>query len=249
MKKTIKLRYHKKKRINISFEVFRESLDSKKTETKKEKTIIDKNYNKIFCIGFNKTATTSLAKTLDIFGFKMGNQNIAELLSEEVSKKMYEKFIKYCKTADAFQDIPFMFPEVYKVLDKTFPNSKFILTTRDNKEEWYDSLKRFHTKKFSKNKQSLPTEEDLVKTTYIYEGWVLDIKKMFWEYPKVPLYDKETYQNMYESHNKEVINYFKERSKDFIVLNLKQTQDFDKLCNFLNVKNPIITAFPWENKT
>ena len=35
--------------------------------------IIERDYDKVFVIGFNKTGTTTLKKVLGLFGFKVGN--------------------------------------------------------------------------------------------------------------------------------------------------------------------------------
>ena len=44
----------------------------------------DKTYSKVFCIGFNKTGTTSVEVALRNFGFKIGEQKVAEVLADEV---------------------------------------------------------------------------------------------------------------------------------------------------------------------
>src|SRR5207244_3918052 len=104
---------------------------SRKTSTKMEKhksVISNKDYDKVFGIGFNKTGTTSLEKLLRKFGFTIGNQAAAETLAEEwLHHKRIDRIIRFCHTADAFEDIPFTFPDIYRELDQAFPNSKFIL--------------------------------------------------------------------------------------------------------------------------
>lgn len=244
MKKYLNINYLLKKYLNINIETFKQS---KVTEEKKE-VIINKTYNKIFCIGFNKTGTTSLEKTLLTLGFEMGDQRFAETISTDVSQGCYDKLVKLCQSAEAFQDVPFMFRDVYKFLDQEFPNSKFILTVRNNKEEWFDSLVRFHAKLFSSDKSKPPTEEDLANSNYVYKGWLLDMKEHVWGYPKIPLYDKKCYQEKYETHNEAVQQYFKDRTNDLLVLNLKDSFGFEKLIKFLNIKTNL-NSFPWENKT
>ena len=111
---------------------------------------------KIFCIGCNKTGTTSLERELIELGYILGDQRQAELLYDaHYFKKNFGPIIEYCRTAEAFQDAPFSCPETYKYLDKAFPNSKFILSVRDDPEQWYRSLTEFHAKSFNEGK--LPT--------------------------------------------------------------------------------------------
>lgn len=209
----------------------------------------EKRYNKIFVIGFNKTGTTTLRITLEIFGFKVGNQAVAEILGIEWAGVGYpDKIIRYCKTADAFQDNPFSKPNLYKYLDLAYPGSKFILTKRDNAEQWFDSLIRFNIKMFSSDSKQLPTEKDLAKASYRYEGMALDYIKAFYNYPEKPLFHKPTYIEMYERHLIDVRNYFQGRSNDFIEINVARESDLNLLANFLNVKTNM-KKFPWINKT
>jgi len=210
-------------------------------------TTIEKTYNKVFAIGLGKTGTSSLAKFFQTVGLKLGNQTIGELLTEEVADGKLERLFKLCETADAFQDLPFMM-DVYQELDLKFPNSKFILTERDSPEQWYRSLTQFHTKKFSSDKDSLPTKEDLAKSHYLYKGWALESFGWFWDYPNVALYDEEYYKEKYSDYNASVSKYFLGRENDFIRINVSKQNDFGVLCDFLNIKTEM-TALPWENKT
>lgn len=109
-----------------------------------------KNYNKqkIFCVGRNKTGTTSLTKAFEDLGFVVGNQRTAERMLHHYKNRDFKPIIKYCKSAQVFQDFPFSYPETYKHLDKAYPNSKFILTIRDSADQWYNSVTKFHAKMF-----------------------------------------------------------------------------------------------------
>jgi len=111
---------------------------------------------KIFCIGRNKTGTTSMAAIFRLLKITVGYQRKAELLAKKVLEGDYREFFKYVKYEGvAFQDIPFSLPHIYKVLDENFPNSKFILTIRDSPEVWYNSLTKYHANIFGNGKESL----------------------------------------------------------------------------------------------
>lgn len=125
---------------------------------------------KIFCVGFNKTGTTSLKKEMEDLGFAVGNQRKAELLFDDWVKRDFRRLKKYCYTAQFFQDAPFSFPYTFIALDQFFPKSKFILTIRDSSEQWYNSLINFHGKKWG-NGNIPPTAEDLKRAVYIYKGF------------------------------------------------------------------------------
>lgn len=208
-----------------------------------------KKYNKIFCIGSNKTGTTSLEKLLTLFGFEIGNQPVGEVLSLDwLMNKNPERIIRYCYTADAFQDAPFSYPKLYKELDKAFPDSKFIMTVRNNPDEWFKSLVRFHTTAFSSDTTRPPNKDDLANATYRYKGYVLEILSLLYDYPKTPLYEESIYKKYYIADNDEKRSYFKDRPNDFIEINLANKDDFGRLRDFLDIETNI-NGFPWLNKS
>jgi len=88
--------------------------------------------HKVFCIGANKTGTTSLAMFFRSINYKVGNQEEGELLLKEWSIRNFGPIIELAKTADFFQDIPFSCPYTYQALDMAFPAAKFILSVRDS---------------------------------------------------------------------------------------------------------------------
>ena len=90
--------------------------------------------NKVFVIGSNKTGTTSLGAALNNLGYQLGNQLEAEMLIDDWAKRDFRRIIKYCRTADAFQDIPFSLNFTFQAVDAAFPGSKFILSVRDDAE-------------------------------------------------------------------------------------------------------------------
>lgn len=65
---------------------------------------------KIFCIGRHKTGTTSLAQEFEMLDFVVGDQRAGELLLEDWVKRDFKRIIKYCYTAQVFQDTPFALP-------------------------------------------------------------------------------------------------------------------------------------------
>lgn len=193
-----------------------------------------KKNRKIFCIGMNKTGTTSIESALKSFGFKLGAQPTAELLMDDWVKRDFSKIIKYCKKSEAFQDIPFNLDYTYIVLDYAFPKSKFILTVRNSSKEWYESLTRFHTKLIGKNR--LPIPEDLKNFEYRKKGWIWECHKYIFGIDENTLYDKNIYMKYYENYNSEVLRYFKYRQDDLLVVSLSDPDSMKRLCNFLNMK-------------
>lgn len=205
------------------------------------------NSRKIFCVGMNKTGTTSMAKLFKEMGLAVGSQRPAELLIKDWGKSDYSSLIKYVKYKGvAFQDVPFSLPNTFKVLDREFPNSKFILTIRDSPEVWYRSLTTFHIKMFGKN-GNLPSEEDLKDANYVYPGWAWEMSQL--QNPTGNnIYDREMLIRSYIDYNNAVMNYFKDKPEKLLVINLKEEEALEKICEFLHVKK-IPSKIPWENKT
>lgn len=206
-----------------------------------------KNKKKIFCIGLNKTGTTTIETVLKDYGYKLGNQPKAELLAKDWFNRDFNEIIKFCKTADAFQDIPFSLPYTYMVLDQYFKESKFILTVRDTPEQWYKSITKFHSKLWANGKET-PTIQDLKNANYRYKGYAFDINQYMFNTPNKEPYNKEVLLDYYSNHIYSVIEYFRSRPDKLLVINVSNDDDYIRLANFLN-KEPIHKRFPWENKT
>lgn len=202
---------------------------------------------KYFGIGRNKTGTTSLKRAFSDLGFMVGNQRKAEWLFDKYYfEGNFQPIIKYCQSAEVFQDVPFSNPETYKYLDRAYPGSKFILTVRDDAEQWYRSITRFHAKNFGLNGR-IPTVEDLKNATYVRKGFMYNTVRTHGTPDEDP-YNKEIMIAHYEAHNRAVIEYFKNRPDDLFILNLAEPGAYQKFCDFLGVA-PLYVEFPWENKT
>lgn len=206
-----------------------------------------KTKNKIFCIGLNKTGTTTIEKVLKDFNYKLGNQIKGELLFKDWFKRDFKAIIKLCETGDAFQDVPFSLPFTYVPLAQNFPNAKFILTIRDSSEQWYNSLVKFHSKLWADGVKT-PTAEDLKNANYLYKGAAYETNRMFFNTPDNDLYNKEMMLEYYNNHNYQVVEFFRSNPEKLLVINVSKKEDYARLCQFLN-KKPLSDNFPWENKT
>lgn len=205
-----------------------------------------KNKPRIFCIGRNKTGTTSIKKALREFNFTVGNQRYAERLLPFYLSKNFKPIVKHCRYAEAFQDSPFSYPETFRHLDKSYPNSKFILTVRDSPEQWYSSVTRFHARRFGGGE--IPTAQQLKNADYVEEGWMWKMMQGVYGVTEDDPYDKEKLTTSYMNHNEKVKAYFKDRPEDLLVINLKEGNSYKHFCSFLGVK-PLRESFPHENKT
>lgn len=198
---------------------------------------------KIVVIGFNKTGTTSITSALKELGFLTASQSQSERLLPDIIRGDYSKVIDFMKSGEVFQDIPFSLPNIYKHIYNKYPNAKFILTIRDNSDQWYRSLLNFHSKIWGNG--DIPSEQNLSKEIYHYKGFPLDyLKFTFGE----ELYDEAQYKAVYEKHINDVIDFFLDKHENLIIINTSKDSDYFKLCDYLKV-NPKRNNFEWKNKT
>jgi hypothetical protein len=96
------------------------------------------NKQKVFCIGFHKTGTKSLAEALTLLGYRVTGPNGTK--DPDIAKNVNDMAYRLVEQYDAFQDNPW--PIIYQALDQHYPNSKFILTMRPT-DPWVDSVVRY----------------------------------------------------------------------------------------------------------
>lgn len=172
---------------------------------------------KVFCIGFHKTGTSSLGVALEKLGYRVKGASYTK--NPNISQNVYDLAYELVEQYDAFQDNPW--PIIYKELDKKYPGSKFILTLRDS-DSWIKSqVRHFGVKETPMRK------------------WIYGVG--------CPEGNEKIYVKRFEDHNKEVLDYFRERPNDLLVLDLAKGDGWEKLCVFLGKDIPNI-PFPHANK-
>ncbi len=202
---------------------------------------------KIFCIGRNKTGTTSIWKALQDLGYNVAPQKEPALLIQEWAHRDFKRLIRFCKGYEAFQDAPFSYHFSFQAMDAAFPDSKFILTVRNSADEWYNSLIRSHAKIFGK--KSSPSADELKDHIRYYRGRMWDGQFLLFGINEATLYNEKIYKDHYIRHNENVIDYFRHRENDLLVLNVSDDDAYSTLCCFLGKKCPSDAVFPWENRT
>lgn len=175
---------------------------------------------KVFCIGFMKTGTTTLNRALSILGYRVSHTSWRWL--PEIVKEDWESIERLAQPWDALEDNPI--PLIYRELDRLFPNSKFILSVRDE-EKWYQSVS-YHI-------GNLPSP---------MHAW------LFGKGKELPKDDKNHTIAVFNGHIEGVKAYFRERPEDLMVVDVTQLSDWTPLCSFLGIDNPN-QAFPHANKS
>jgi Sulfotransferase domain len=178
---------------------------------------------RIFGIGMHKTGTTSLHHAFQILGLNSAHWSNAhwaraiwkEMTSEGRSRTLERHY--------ALSDLPI--PFLYKELDKAYPGSKFILTIR-NEASWLRSVKNHWNPEINQFRHQWnkdPFTHKAHKLLYGQRG-----------------FDEEIFLNRYRAHNAEVIEYFKDRKSDLLVLDIDKIGTWFPLCAFLKKKVPLV---------
>lgn len=181
----------------------------------------DNNDQKIFGIGLNKTGTTTLGVCGKILGYRCKSCD-RDLLKDVVLEKKYTRLNEVVGEYELFEDWPY--PLIYRELDNMFPGSKFILTVRQDKEVWLNSLKKH-------SMRTHPTN---------------NCRKLAYGYNYITGHEKE-HLEIYERHNDNVRAYFKGRESDFLEACWEQGHGWYELCTFLDKNIPDV-SFPHANK-
>jgi hypothetical protein len=192
--------------------------------------MMNKKFNKIFQIGFNKCGTSSMHFLFKECGLKSvhwDNGFIAKKIIENINKnEMPLKDVnQYTCYTDVEYNYQYPFIEHYKLLDQKYPNSLFILNTR-KKENWIKSRIRHMNGLYLKNYIILKTEKE---------------KRIISQKEAVGYWEKE-----WDLHHKEVQEYFNS-SPNFLIFDIEN--ESYKLIEFLNKWGINAKKFPHINKT
>lgn len=179
--------------------------------------------SKIFGIGLSKTGTTSLAHALEILGYKTKDYpGITRYRAGDLASID----LSVVDAHDALTDTPI--PSFYRELDRQYPNSKFILTVRE-KDGWLKSCKKQFNEKLAARQNEAHNQ-------------------LFMDLYGCVVFDEEKFSRGYDRFVSGVLEYFKDRPQDLLVLDITSGEGWEKLCPFLGRPIPDI-PFPKANVT
>lgn len=210
-------------------------------------TVVHGGSPKVFVVGRNKTGTTTLKAVLTNMGFRIGNQAEAEILyHRHYFAGDFGPIIAYCRSAEAFQDVPFSARGVVPVLDEAFPGSRFILTVRASSDEWYESLTRFHASLFGTD-GSPPTGAQLRVASYRIPGFMANLMRYYGTSDENP-YDRRALIDDYEAHNASVRDYFRSDPERLLEVNVMDPDSLQRIEYFLG-RSSGLSAMPHLNSS
>jgi hypothetical protein len=126
-------------------------------------------------------------------------------------------------------DLPI--PLLFRELDKGYPGSKFILTTR-RPQAWLESVRRHWSHEYNPHRAQWGTDPFTHRAHRILYG-----QKGF---------DAERFLKRYQQHNLEVKAYFASRPNDLLILDMEDKASlWHRLCDFLGCLAPNV---PYPNE-
>lgn len=173
---------------------------------------------KVFCVGFQKTGTSSLGLALAQLGSRVTGYHPFRHLAAQPDLDMetvWEVARPVAEAHDAAKDTPW--PVLYRQLDEAFPNAKFVHIVRDP-DSWIRSV----VKDFGNHHNEIHR--------LIYGS-------------DCPVGYESEWLTRYDRHNREVLEYFSGRSDDFVSLDMTKGEvNWANLCDFLGCPMP---DTPW----
>jgi len=167
---------------------------------------------KVFGIGLAKTGTTSLHFALEMLGFRSIHAStfVARIVKQEIrNRKALLSTIE--NEYDAFSDWPISY--LYRLLDRRFPDSKFILTVRNARDRYHSARRHIE-------------EDQLRRAKGLPHAWI-DIEP------------ESEFITESELHTAKVKKYFQHRPNDLLVMRIVEGEGWTPLCDFLGVAVPI----------
>ncbi len=183
---------------------------------------------KIFGLGLSKTGTSSLTDALNLLGVKAVHYPHDQRTYEELRAGRYR--LSILEEFRGVVDLPVA--PFYAQLDREFPGSRFVLTVRE-KESWLRSCE--------------------VHWRLMMEWWEnFPEFKRFHEFISACVFgtlrfNRERFSYVYDTHVRNVREYFKGRPGDLLVMDICVGEGWEKLCPFLGLAAPP-APFPRANE-
>lgn len=200
-------------------------------------------FNKIFNIGLPRTGTTSLNAAVNMLGFK----------SIHNPKKFRKQAMEgqYRFDDDDWRALTNFGEHFYPQLDQAYPNSKFILTVRDE----MDWLRSWEQQIGASTGDEVPTRRAWTRPLRL---WERKIRRIF-EYDfrithmhaRIDIFGTYKFHAerclyVYRLHQKNALEYFKGRAHDLLLMDICGGDGWETLCPFLEIDEIPEEPFPYK---
>lgn len=238
-----------------SLKVFIDNVYSYTITLPKRFNFYDKNKKNIIGIGLNKTGTTSFMESLRREGFKIFNESYGhQYLLQDVHHDNILSTISFLENPlfEVFQDTPFSLTNIYKDIYRFRPNDYYVLTIRNDVEEWVDSAVKMYKDLF------LSEKNGKINTNYSNK-YVSDNIKVItsnhlyciyknWGINKTTKIENQ-FRDVYNRHLDDVTDFFESKiGSNFIVINVSKENELKRLSNFIGFDSKE-NNFVWVNKS
>ncbi len=163
---------------------------------------------KIFCIGFQKTGTSTIRDALRVLGYRVCGvrYHLIGPIRRSDLRPVHEMVAQF----DAFEDNPW--PLLFRELDRDYPGSRFIMTIRD--------------------------EAPWLRSVVNHLGVLPDrMQKLVYGHGAPGGYEDVALAR-YRRHNEEVFAHFADRPDDILVLDFTKGDGWAEICGFLGCPIP-----------
>jgi hypothetical protein len=189
-----------------------------------------------FGIGFHKTGTTSLTEAFNRLGIPAIHHPYAMYAEHRQGKTRFDAFGDKKFVSDGIVYL------IYPELDRAYPDAKFILTRR-NPRDWVESVRthfeKGHAPRADLGGVSLWDRSDA-------DRHVHGIHEMAYGRRD---FNEAVFLERYERHNREAVDYFRDRPDDLLVMDIdRDGMDWKPLCDFVGKEAPQ-EEFPHLRKT
>lgn len=175
--------------------------------------------SKIFGLGLSRTGTRSLTSALQVLGYDCSHYPIDEDTYTELSHAQYDlTLLKYYDGLTDITTAPF-----YREFDKLYPGSKFILTVRE-KEGWLRSCAHHWFNRPAFKETDDPDDLVHLRMRQFLRSAVYGCYN----------FDPKRFSDVYDRYVREVMEFFKDRPEDLLILDVCSGEGFEKLAPFLD---------------
>lgn len=184
---------------------------------------------RVFGIGLSRTGSRSLMEAMRLLGYRARHWDYTRKLLVYDEEGVLRPRLELLEPYDAYGDVPISL--LYKVIDREYPGSKYVLTVREQ-ESWLRSCRRFFApERLQGLRERMPPAEQRWRDLQFNDVW------------GTLGYDEAQFLAVRARHEADVREYFRERPGDLLVLDISAGQGWAELCPFLDRAVPDV-PFP-----
>ena len=214
------------------------------------------NSQNVICIGLNKSGTTSFHTGLQKIGYSLFPETTGHnILLPDVYHNSFGTTISALENEryNLYQDMPYSLPNVYRKIYNFRPDDVYVLTVRDNVDNFVESCLKFYKRHF--DFESIKKYNETLTFNFTHSSVVTINLVNLW-YAQFELWGISSFDNLeqklkdvYNRHNDEVIEFFeKQKISNFRVVNVSRENELKNVANWLG-KQTSENNFPWLNKS